>query len=134
MTITSYATYTAGLAALSVTGVTKKFTEPPGSIGTADLPAMWPGLPRGEEPAMTFQTSGGWPTLTCELIIAVEAVNQGTQAQNYALVVSILDNLSTALRTANLGRYLLTWTVNANATVEVSGTSYWAIVCTIAGR
>lgn len=132
--ITPYATFTSGLAALTVTGVTRKFTAPPTSIGTADLPAMWPGLPRGEEPGMAFQDNGGWPAMFCDLVIALEPVGQNTQSANYAATVAMLDNLSTALRGANIGRASLRWSITANVQVDVSGTPYWAVIATIEGR
>lgn len=134
MAITSYETFVDSLAALTVTGVTRKFTEPPNSIGSADLPAMWPGLPSGEETAMTFQTAGGWPTLTCDLIIAVEAVAQDTQSANFAATITIMDNLSSALRLASIGRAALTWTITANALVQVAGVTYWAVIATVNGK
>jgi len=132
--ITSYSTYTVALAALSVTGVTRKFTHPPASLATADLPAMWPGLPSGNEPAFTFQTSGGWPTLICDLTVAVEPVAQSTQSSNYDLMITIIDNLSTALRAASIGRSLLTWIITGNAQVTVAGTTYWAVIATVSGK
>ena len=131
---TSYTEFVAGLAALAVTGLKRNFTEPPASIGSADLPAMWPGLPRGSEPALTFKTAGGWPVLTCDLVIATEAKGQGTQMQNYAGMLTIMDNLSTALRATKIGRATLTWTMTANVLVEVAGTTYWAVIATIDGR
>ncbi|MFA6271161.1 MAG: hypothetical protein WC657_08210, partial [Candidatus Paceibacterota bacterium] len=119
---------------LTVTGVTRKLDNPPASLGTADLPAMWPGLPRGEEPPMTFQANGGWPVLVCDLVVALEPVGQNTQSANYAATVAMLDNLSTALRGANIGRGGLRWSITANAQVDVSGTPYWAVIATIEGR
>lgn len=132
--ITSYATFTGGLADLSVTGVTRVFDNPPASIGTADLPAMWVGLPRGDEPAFTFTGAGGWAALTCEIVIAVEPVNQGTQIQNYAAMIAQMDYLATALRAADIGRSKLTWTITGNAQVQVSDTVYWAVIATVEGR
>lgn len=132
--ITTYATYTAALAALSVSGVTRKYTEPPASIGTADLPAMWPSLPHGSETPLTFAGGGGWPVLVCDLVIAIEAVNQGTQAQNYAAMIAQLDYMNTALRAASIGRAKLSWTITANAQVQVADTTYWAVIATIEGR
>lgn len=134
MTITSYTTFAGALAALSVTGVTRNLTTPPASIETADLPAMWPGLPRGEEPPFTFQTSGGWPEITCELIIAVEPIGQSTQSANYTATLSIMDALCTALRGAEIGRSLLRWTINTNVQVVVGSTTYWAVVATVTGN
>lgn len=132
--ITSYATFTAGLAALVVDGVQRRYSYIPASLGTADLPAMWVGLPQGNEPAFTFSGVGGWPALTCELVIAVEAVNQNTQAENQALVIEIMDNLSNTLRGADVGRSKLTWTIQGNAPIQVADTVYWAVLATIEGR
>lgn len=134
MVITSYETFIAGLTGLTVTGISRTFTEPPTSISSADLPAMYPGLPSGEETAMTFQTSGGWPTLTCDLIVAVEAVAQDTQSANFSATVEIMDNLSSALRLASIGRSALTWMITANVQVQIAGTTYWAVVATVNGK
>jgi hypothetical protein len=134
MAITTYATFTAGLAALSVTGVSRKFSNPPASIGTADLPAMWPGLPRGNEAAMTFDGGGGWPEYTCDLVIAVEPTAQNTQAGNYANMITVLDNLCTALRAAAIGKTKLNWDITANAQVDVAGITYWAVIATVTGH
>jgi len=131
--ITSYATFTTALAELSVTGVTRAFTHPPESLGTADLPALWPGLPSGNEPMLTFQTKGGWPEMTCDLVVAVEPVPQNIQSANYDDMITIIDNLSTALRAASIGRGPLTWTIAGNAQVTVAGTIYWAVIATVTG-
>jgi len=131
--ITSYATFTTDLAALSVTGVTRKYTHPPTSLNTGDLPAMWPGLPSGDEPMLTFQTKGGWPEMTCDLVVAVEPVAQNTQSANYSDMITILDNLSTALRASTIGRGPMTWMITGNVQVAVAGTTYWAVIATVTG-
>jgi hypothetical protein len=46
----------------------------------------------------------------------------------------MLDNLSTALRGANIGRTPLKWSITANVQVDVSGTPYWAVIATVEGR
>ncbi len=132
--ITTYASFVSGLVALSVTGVERKYAYPPTALNTADLPAMWPGLPGGNEGHMTFQTSGGWPELTCDLIIAVEPVAQNTQSVNYAAMITAMDNLSTALRTASIGRSTLTWTITGNVQIAVAGSTYWAVIATVSGN
>jgi len=131
--ITTYSSFTSGLAALSVTGVERKYTHPPTALSTADLPAMWPGLPSGDEPHMTFQAGGGWPQLTCDLIIAVEPVGQNTQSVNYSNMITAMDNLSTALRGASIGRSTLTWNITGNVQIAVAGTTYWAVIATVSG-
>jgi hypothetical protein len=132
---TTYAAFTAALAALTVTGVTRKFANPPAAVDTADLPALWPGLPSGTEPLMTFATgsgtSGGWPAMRCDLIVALEPVGQNTQAANYAATVAMLDNLSSTLRGNHIGRGPMTWAITANVQINVSGNLYWAVIATI---
>jgi hypothetical protein len=130
-TPTTYASFSAALAALTVTGVTRKFTYPPPSLATADLPASWPGLPSGNEPMMTFQTAGGWPALTCDLVVALEPTAQNTQSANYAATVAMMDNLSTALRSGTIGRGPMTWTITANVQIQVADVTYWAVIATI---
>ena len=134
MAITTFAQFTNGLAGLSVTGVNRSYDHPPASIDTADLPALWIMLPSNDEPSFTFEGQGGWATLTCDVIIAVEPVGQNTQSANYDLTITILDNLCDALRDADIGRSKLTWAINTNVTIEISGTTYWAIVATVEGR
>lgn len=131
---TTYAAFVAALAALSPSGVTRKFSNPPASLGTADLPALWPQLPSGNEPAFTFEGGGGWPVLSCGLVIAVEPVNQNTQPANYAAMVTMMDSLSTALRAADIGRSQITWSIAGNAQVDVAGTTYWAVIATVEAR
>ena len=131
--ITSYSTFTTALARLTVTGVERYYTHPPTSLSTADLPAMWPGLPSGDEPMLTFKTKGGWPEMTCELTIAVEPVAQDRQSANYTNMITAMDNLSTALRAATFGRGPITWTITGNAQVSVAGTTYWAVIATVTG-
>jgi hypothetical protein len=128
---TTFAAFTAALAGLTVTGVTRQFANPPASISTADLPALWPGLPSGNEPVMTFQTPGGFPALRCDLIAALEPVGQNTQAANYTATIAMMDNLSTALRGTQIGRGPMTWTITANVQINVAGTAYWAVIATV---
>lgn len=134
--ITSYAAFTTALAALSITGVKRKFTAPPASVDTADLPAIWPGLPSAIEPQMTFATPGGWPAMKCDLVVALEPVVQNTQSANYAATVAMLDTLSGVLRTPanHIGRGPMTWTITANVQINVSGNLYWAVIATVEVR
>src|SRR5512137_1969450 len=127
MTITTYTAFVAALMDLTVTDVIRYFDEPPASIGSADLPAMFPMLPRGSEAPFTFVSQGGWPSVFVDIVIAVEAVGQGTQPQNYAAMLDIMDHLSTALRAASIGRAKLNWTINANVNIAVGETNYWAV-------
>ena len=43
----SYVTFLAAIQAMHVTGLTRHYEEPPGSLSTADLPAGFPLMPNG---------------------------------------------------------------------------------------
>jgi hypothetical protein len=84
---------------------------------------------------MTFTAEGGWSSIICDLVIAVEAVAQDTQSANYTSTMTIIDALSTALRaTSVIGRAKLAWSIQTNVQVAVAGIPYWAVIATIEGR
>lgn len=130
MAPTTYAAFSAALAGLTVSGVTRKFTEPPASVTTADLPALWPRALTGNEPMMTFGNPGGWPVLTGELVIALEPFGQNTQGANYAAVVAMLDNLTSTLRSNFIGRGPNIFSLREDI-VQVADAAYWAVIATI---
>jgi len=131
---TTYATFTSAIAALTVTGVTRKFTYPPASVETADLPCSYPALPRSIEDGWTFTGGGGWPAMFCDLVILLEPVGQNTQSANYAALIAMVDNLLTALRAASIGRAKINWEITTNVQVQVHDAAYWAIITTIEAR
>ena len=138
MSTTTTAMITSIVTTLSVTGVKRKYTEPPASLSTADLPASYPfGFTREEGP-MTFQAHGGWPTHTLDFNIACEPVGQSTQPVNYALVQTMADNLSSALAASlpnAIGKAPLTWVIRGgNIQLEVAGIAYWGVSATITAR
>ena len=130
---TAYADFVTDLAGLSISGVTRQFTYPPTSLDTADLPSSWVQLPRGDSNPLTFQANGGWPTLRADLVVAVEAVAQEQQAQNFSDVLTMMDAVMTALRSADICKGPLSWTIRQDV-VEVAGTHYWAVVAEVEGR
>ncbi len=132
MAITTYVEFLNGLAALTVSGVTSKLTHPPVSLSSAELPVQWVQLPTGNEAPITFGTAGGWPTFQAEFVVAVEAVAQDRVEESFAATVSMLDNVSSALRGASLTRGPLRWSVRA-VVLEVAGLAYWAVVATVEG-
>lgn len=130
----TYSEFVAGLANISVEGVKKVLSSPPTSLESGDLPTMWIGLPSGDSSPITFRANGGWPTLTCDIIIAVEPAGQDIQINNYDKTITILDNLSNALRSSDIGRSALRWSISTNVTINVSGVAYWAVIATVSGR
>lgn len=136
---TSTAAFITSLAtSLTVAGVIRKYTNPPGSLATADLPASFPkGFRRRQKP-MTFQTHGGFPVLELDYFIACEPVGQSTQTANYTLIQTMADALDAALVAAlplAIGRGPVTWEISGgNQIVTVGGVDYWAVMATITGN
>ena len=133
MSITTYAELIASIEALSVTGIVHVFQGPPAALNTADLPALWCQAPKGDEAALTFTASGGWPTLTVDVFVAIEPAAQSMQAHNFARQVAALDNLAAALRTVHVCKAPLSWSIRA-AMISVAGADYWGVVATVTGR
>jgi hypothetical protein len=133
MSITTYADFVDQVRDLSVTGVTRPYEHPPVVLNTSDLPASWPSIPLGEEPMVTAKTAGGWATLTCDLTIAVEPVGQSTQPTNYALMITLMDNLSTALRGSigTIGRGPVLWEMRGSSQIRVGDVAYWGVIATV---
>lgn len=132
------AAFIAAIQALSVTGVTRTYTEPPTSLNTADLPSAFPLMPSGalgEKSLSCFDTN---KTRTMGYVVCIEPVGQDTQASNYGKLAAVMDNMETAFDAleksqggtlANFIEYEM-----AAEIFEVSGKAYWAIVATVSAR
>ena len=130
---TTYATFLAELAGLTITGVERMYDYPPASLNTADLPAAWVQLPRGDEQVMTFQAGGGWPAMTADLIVATEPAAQSMQSSNHDAMVAMMDAVSTALRAAKFAKGTHSWSIKS-ARITVAGIDYWGVVVTVVGH
>ena len=128
---TSYATFTAALGALVVTGVNRRYDHIPASL--ADLPCSWVQLPSSEEGMMTFEGTGGFPMLRAQLIIASVASAQNTDKANWDSTIALIDNLATALRGVAAGTLAKSKPIFSlrMISVQVAGTDYWAVEATV---
>jgi len=134
--VTTYVEYVDGLEALVVAGVTRRYESgPPLSLNTADLPAQWVQLPAGESEAMVLGDAAGsrWPVFNADLIIAIEAVGQGTGDVNFDATIVLMEALRTRLELSDLTEAPLLWTMK-QAIVTVAGNDFWAIVCSVKGQ
>ena len=131
--MTTYANFVKNLGDLAISDVYYKLDEPPVMLN--DLPAQWVQFPTGAEGAMTFDAHGGWPTFTAQLIVAYEAIGQGSQKVNFAGTVGMMDNVSNALRAAvgTVVKGKLTWIMRI-AEVLVGEISYWAVITEVTGH
>lgn len=134
---TQSAWITSLVSALSVIGVVRKYSDPPGSLSTADLPASFPEGFQIVEDALTFKAHGGLGTLILDFVIAVEPYGQGTIPQNFTLMITLADALDRALRTATAGSGKLTWEIRAGTRagpILVADVAYWGVRAIIEGR
>lgn len=128
----TYTDYAAMLAGLQVAGVTKRFTSPPTQLSTAQLPAQWPRLPSGETQIAALTGAAGLPTFACDLVVAVEAMQQNTQPANYAKALAAIDALQTVLTAEALDGVVDSWQMRLDGE-QIGDTAYWVIVATVTG-
>lgn len=131
MAITTYTEFVTNLSALTITGVTRAYLEPPRQLATADLPTSYVRIPSGIETPITGDATGGWPTLRADLVVVLEPYRQNTQSANYTAALTMMDSVSSALRAStNLGKANARWTIRQD--MELYGeTTYWVIVCNV---
>ncbi len=133
---TTYTAFCNALADLSVTGVTTKQRYIPDRAPTANLPLQFVRLPEGAEMGITQEGEGGWPTLIAELVIVVEPLRQNRNAENQALTVTLIDNLTAALRAVTPGQVCkskLRWRIRGEQRY-LGETEYWLLVARIEGN
>lgn len=128
----TYAEFTASLAGLKVTGVNRRFSNPPQQLQTAHLPAQWPRLPSGDTSIVTMTGGADLPAITCDLAIVVEAIGQNTQPANWTKAIGVIDGLHTALAAEAENGVIDRWTLRLQGEY-VGETAYWMIVATVTG-
>jgi hypothetical protein len=131
MAFSTYAAYISALAAISVTGVTRTYTEPPKQLTTSSLPAQFPRLPTGSQAAQTFSSAVGLSAATAELVIVIEPIMQNTQAVNFALALSLMDAMEAALAAAAASIGIDQWSMEVTREAMADGTVYWLLITTV---
>jgi hypothetical protein len=127
-TITNFVT---ALGDIAITGVSNKLNEPPRKLTTADLPAQWVQVPSLERAPATFQSQGKlWDTHRAQLVVAFEPVGQSTQAANWSGVLTLMDNVWSAIALASIVQGRLQYTI-AQGIVTVADLTYWAVVAEV---
>ncbi|MGB7054831.1 MAG: hypothetical protein WBE28_05885 [bacterium] len=130
---------TSVVSTLSVTGVTRQYTEPPASLNNADLPASYPESVQITQDPLTFGSHGGNTSFFSTFVIACEPAGLGTAPTNFNTIVELSDNLDTALRVAvgTIGQGSLKWDIRGGVVagrIEVAGNEYWGIRCFIEAK
>lgn len=137
MTIYSYTSFSNGVADLTVTGVKRKYRNIPNTLAAADLPAQFVRLPESNEGPLTADGEGGWPNRTVELVIVASPLGLSRQPTNHALVLTLIDALTTTLRavaaTNTISQSKLSWEIRGQIDL-IGDTEYWLIVTRITGN
>lgn len=137
MTIYSYTSFSNGVADLTITGVKRKYRNIPNTLAAADLPAQFVRLPESNEGPLTADGEGGWPNRTVELVIVASPLGLNRQPTNHALVLTLIDALTTTLRavaaTNTISQSKLSWEIRGQIDV-IGETEYWLIVTRITGN
>lgn len=132
--MTTNAQWLAAIQAMTVTGVTQRFTYPPASLNTADLPASWPQPFGVSRPQIVSSCNDLNKTRTCTYYIAIEPIPQSTQSANYEAVIAMVDNLETALNTLETAGTMefINYEIRS-IVVRVAETDYWALEAVLTG-
>ena len=127
------------LHALTVTGVKRKEKFPPLSVNNPDLPYQFIVFPGSEYEAVTICSDTN-RTNTAQIAIATEAVNQNEPAKKFSDMVTMIDNLHSALETNRKSlAFDASWTIEARAglsdspPLDIAGIPYWGVVATVTG-
>lgn len=121
----------ATLGGLSITGVTRMYSQPPATVGNADLPVAYVRLPEVRNEIITYASSVGIDNHTCELVVLVEPVGLSDNATNFAAMVALIDNVNAALKTeAAANNRIDSWTVRQETAV-VGESPFWALVASV---
>lgn len=137
MTIYTYTAFSNGVADLTVTGVKRKYRNIPNTLAAADLPAQFVRLPESNEGPLTADGEGGWPNRTVELVIVASPIGLSRQPTNHALVLTLIDALTTTLRavaaTNTISQSKLSWEIRGQIDL-IGDTEYWLIVTRVTGN
>lgn len=127
MAATTLADFVTAAQGVTVPGVRRTFPTEPGSVTTADLPALWIHKARRHDPP-AGRSGMNWPTLTATVFLVVSPVSQGLQA--WAQVVAFADALTQALRAADLAKGQTTVTAETE-TLIFNEKRYWGVVASV---
>lgn len=128
----TYSSFLSALSSLVVTGVVKRFSEPPAQLNSAQLPAQYVALPDSSTNVATLAGSIDTLTVTVELRIAVEPLAQNTQSANWTKAVGLIDALQTALAGSVDTLALDEWRIGVQV-AAIGDAAYWVIVAQVTG-
>ena len=130
MSYTTYAAFVSGLAGLTISGVTRKYTEPPGTVGDADMPISYPRITSQSNETLTIGQVGGLDRGTADLVVVVERYEVNSNAANFAATVAMVDAINTAMKAAIDTLGIDRWEIRPED-VTIGTSQCWALVVTV---
>ena len=132
------AAFLTAVQALEVTGVRLILNEPPEALNSADLPASFPLMPQGGLGEKVVSCFAKNKARAIRFVIAMEAVGEGTVAQNYATLAAQMDYLETALDGLEISQSgtlapFIEYDIEA-AIINVGGNDFWGVVADLRVR
>lgn len=123
------AEFIATMQALTVTGVSKHYDEPPASVDLSNGYAAFPLMPNGTRENLFSSCVNQAKTRRMFYVIVLFPTGQSTQAAKYSVLGTVMDNLETALDglTYNFVKYSLETTGN----YPLGTSQYWAVVADV---
>lgn len=134
MTPTTYTAFVNAVSALTVTGVVRKYTYPPPSVGTADVPCSFPMIPAGGDQVIAFGQGGQvGHSMRMDFVIAYEPTAQSTPESNFSGCITTMDNATTALRAMTKPvQGPFSWSMRQGI-VTIGNVEYWAVIVSLEG-
>ena len=132
MATATYTQFVDAVQALSVSGVSRKYEEPPRKFNTADMPCSFVWFPSGDNSPLMFEGGREFRRRAADLIV-VYASTEVTADAPFTDTIAMMDNVETALLTLSVGQSKPTWTMRSQLYRETADRRYWAVVATIRG-
>ena len=131
--------FIAAIQAMTVNGVARHYDEPPASIDLSDslfvkkAYCAFPTMPSANQGDLVSTCINMSKSRSIGYVVIVEAAGQGTQAQNYTKLASLMDNLETALDGLTIANFI-DYEITTTGNYPLGDSEYWAIVANITVR
>jgi hypothetical protein len=133
--MTTNAAFLASIQAMTVSGVSRHYDEPPASIDIAAGPAAFPTMMDAGRGEMVTTCVDMSKVRNIGFVILVDATGQGTQSQNYGKLAALMDALETSLDGLTPGTFnFIEYSITTTGNYSLGGSEYWAIIASITER
>jgi len=132
MATATYTQFVDAVQALSVTGVSRKYEEPPQKFNTADLPCSFVWFPSGDNAPLMFEGGRQFRQRSLDLIV-VYASTALTADAPFTATITMMDNVETALSSLSVGQSKPNWSIRSQLYLESADRRFWAVIATING-